>query len=42
MVEDVAVILTRVLSDVQHGLTTGSPPPGKPAAVVNAALSRAG
>lgn len=42
LVDDVAFVLARVLADVRHDLTMGGTPPKKPAAVVNAALGRAG
>ncbi|WP_180970091.1 hypothetical protein [Deinococcus planocerae] len=41
LVDDVAVVLARVLKDVEHDLSTGGTPPREPAAVVNAALGRA-
>lgn len=42
LADDAGAVLARVLGDVQHDLTSGGTPPRKPAAVVNAALGRAG
>ena len=42
LADDVGAVLARVLGDVQHDITAGGTPPKKPAAVVNAGLSRAG
>ncbi|MFC4428049.1 hypothetical protein [Deinococcus navajonensis] len=42
LADDVGVVLARVLADVRHDLSNGTTPPRKPAAVVNAALTRAG
>lgn len=39
---DVATVLVRVLGDIAHGCDTGGPPPRRPGAVVNAALTEAG